>query len=140
MGPRRIHFRDHKGDDRAIQRLVVGVGEDHFNLMRSWRQTDPGSVARRWYRPSATGASSTMTWMCPMRVAVDSEGVRAEHRLDAQILGAILDEDISAGQRFSQRRIDDDPGRRLRFRERGTTPTGPSTSPAPARLLPLART
>jgi hypothetical protein len=41
------------------------------------------------------------------------EGVRAEHRHDVQVLGAILDDDQSVGERIRKRRIDDNPRRGL---------------------------
>ena len=43
------------------------------------------------------------------------EGLRAEHRDDLQIFGAVLDEHNSAAQRFGQRRVDHDFRRRLRL-------------------------
>ena len=44
-----------------------------------------------------------------------SSGLRAEHRDDLQIFGAVLDEHDSAAQRFGQRRIDHDFRRGLRL-------------------------
>jgi hypothetical protein len=90
---RRVLFGDDEFDGGLIQRPVVRVGEDDPNLVRSSGKTDQDQGL-------AAGVSPVPRCIIDNDVEVPDarrhiERVRAKHRHDPQILGAVLNKDQS---------------------------------------------
>ena len=104
-------FRNHEGDDPLVEGLVVCVDEFDQDLVRPRGKTvDDQRLAARVCPAPGRIIHGHMDVPNPRR---HIEGVRAEHRYDPQVLGAILDDDPALDQRIRKRRIDDNPRRGL---------------------------
>ena len=110
----RLSSGDHEFDDDAsIQGLMVCVYERNLDLVRSRRKTSDDERPAAGFGPDPRRAINRNMEMPDAGRHIDR--LRAEHRDDLQIFGAVLDEHDSAAQRFGQRRIDHDFRRRLRL-------------------------
>ena len=120
---------DHEFDDDAsIQGLMVCVDGRNLDFVRSLRKTSDNDRPAAGFGPDPRRAINRHMEMPDAGRHI--EGLRAEHRDDLQIFGAVLDEHDSAAQRFGQRRIDYDFRRRLRL-------SGLSDGAAMSALAPL---
>ena len=111
---RRLSSGDHEFDDDAsIQGLMVCVDGRNLDFVWSRRKTSDNDRPAAGFGPDPRRAINGYMEMPDAGRHIDR--LRAKHRDDLQIFGAVLDEDDSAAQRFGQRRIDHDFCRRLRL-------------------------
>src|SRR5882757_5539206 len=95
---------------------MVCICKYDLNFVRSSRKIDEDKRLAARVSPVPRRAIDTNMDVSDTRRHIES--IRAKHRHNSQILSPILDKDPSMGQRFGQRRIDDDLCRGLLLSER----------------------